>query len=128
MSDEDHSTIWLRPPTQCDLWENPARADDEFEKAFDLIERFEDSSHYMRALLKCTDCGQLYFYEWIEWTNWFSGDDDKMYMTLFPVETEHEIELMKRASEYQLTHFLPSLHLEDTPRWFGKDFDKNIEK
>ena len=54
-------------PTQCHLWqtENFSSQDLSLEN-FELLETFADDSHFWRYLLKCKECGQLYFYEFYE--------------------------------------------------------------
>jgi hypothetical protein len=81
----------LRAPTQCHFWktDDPNPGGDETE----LVKSFEDESHLFRALLRCRDCGQLYFYEWSEEIDWVNGDDPQ-YQTWVPVE-EHVDDLLK---------------------------------
>lgn len=82
----------LRAPTQCHFWTaehpNPGRDDTE------LVKSFEDDSHLVRALLRCRDCGQLYFYEWYEEIDWVNGNDP-WYQTWVPVDEQDLDDLLK---------------------------------
>ena len=82
----------LRAPTQCHFWkaDHPDLRGDEKE----LVKSFEDESHLFRALLRCRDCGQLYFYEWYEEIDWVNGNDP-WYQTWVPVEEKDIDDLLK---------------------------------
>jgi hypothetical protein len=110
----------LRNPTQCVLWQHPERIGGKFAEIFKGVEDYEDSSHLTRSLLKCKECGQLYFHEWYEWVDWEEGND-KMYTTLIPVRTKEEIETLKGTSTFMLMTFFPRLQLDGGPKWIGKD-------
>lgn len=58
---------------------------------FDQIQTFEDTSHWWRHLLKCEDCGQLYFHEFYEEVDWQDGDDPQFW-TFIPVYTDQDVE------------------------------------
>lgn len=113
-----------RKPTQCHLWDDP----DIITKSFDdfaMIKSYEDSSHFDRALIKCTQCNQLYFYEFYEEIDWEDGDDPQ-YITLIPVESEQEADLINSYSPLELLMLSPRL-CKDSPKgketsvyWFGK--------
>jgi len=86
----------LRPPVQCTLWSNPeliGAAKDRFE----AVETFVDESHLHRSLLKCRECGQLYFSEFYEMVDWDDGDDAQ-YTAYVPVETPAEIDATSRRA------------------------------
>jgi hypothetical protein len=68
--EEPNTFVQLPPPTACALWEHPERAGGKFSEIFEEVESYEDSSHLPRALYKCRECGQQYFYEWYEWVDW----------------------------------------------------------
>ena len=54
----------MKEPTGCIYWNKPEDLTSEvLDNGFDLIERFDDSSHLMHALMKCRECGQQFFYE-----------------------------------------------------------------
>ena len=54
-------------PTQCVLWNNPELVSGPLNERFDLLETYADESHLKRRLLRCRECGQLYFHEFYEW-------------------------------------------------------------
>jgi len=113
----------LRPPTQCVLWQKPELVAPLSER-FEVLENFVESSHLDRALLKCRECGQLYFYEFNETIDW-DGGDDAQHLTYIPVQTREEAEALKEASDLSL--FSPRLKRDhptgtkaETVRWIGK--------
>jgi len=96
----------FKKPTQCILWNkaNLTPADLDFER----VKTFTESSHFDRNILKCKECGQLYFHEFYEIVN-FGGDDD-MYDTFIPVETNEEIKILSETKEpMELLQFSPRL-------------------
>ena len=112
----------MKNPTQCILWNKaeltPADLD------FELVKTFTESSHFDRNILKCRECGQLYFHEFYEVVNF--GDDD-MYDTYIPVETEEEIKILSETkNSLELLQFSPRLQYDlergkNSPlRWIGK--------
>jgi hypothetical protein len=113
--------VELRHPTQCILWEQPERLKGRlFAACLERIESYEDSSHLVRGLYKCRECGQLYFYEWYEWVDWDDGDD-RHYTTLIPVQTEAEIEALKQESTPSFLRYSPRLQLDGGKIvWVGK--------
>jgi hypothetical protein len=91
-----------------------------FAACLERIESYEDSSHLVRGLYKCRECGQLYFYEWYEWVDWDDGDD-RHYTTLIPVQTEAEIEALKQESTPGLLRYSPRMQLDGGKIvWVGK--------
>lgn len=106
----------MKAPTQCVLWEHPERI--EMPEQFEHLATYEDDSHLIRRLLKCRECGQCYFYEFYEEIDWENGNDPQ-YRTYIPVETEEEIEELKKSSSFELLRFTPRLQ-----RDFPKEADK----
>jgi hypothetical protein len=112
--------VQLPPPAACALWEHPERAGGKFAEIFEEVESYEDSSHLSRALYKCRECGQLYFFEWYEWVDW-DGGDDRSCSTLIPVQTPEQLEALKQTDMFGLMRYYPRLHLDGgTPVWNGK--------
>ena len=106
----------MKKPTQCHLWQK-----DNFTNAdlldFEIIKTFIDESHFIRKLVRCKQCGQLYFNEFYEWIDWENGNDPQ-YVTWVPVETKEEIETLRKTSVMDLLHIRPCLR---------KDFPKHIK-
>lgn len=88
---------------QCHFWKsdhpNPQREEVE------VVKSFEDESHWHRALLRCRDCGQLYFYEWYEEIDWVNGDDP-WYQTWVPVE-ERDIDGLVQTTIWTIHEYVP---------------------
>jgi hypothetical protein len=60
----------MKKPTQGVLWEHPELVLEPLKDRFERIDTYVDESHLMRFLLKCRECGQLYFFELYEEINW----------------------------------------------------------
>lgn len=104
----------LKQPTNCILWAHPELAREPQASRFELIDTYEDESHWWRRLLKCRECGQLYFCEFYEEIDWVDGNDPQ-YSTFIPVQSDLEIELLKGTSRMELLNFFPRLQ-EDFPQ------------
>jgi hypothetical protein len=116
----------LKKPTQCTLWERPELVSGPREDLFEQIDTYVDESHLLRYLLKCRECGQLYFFEFYDWIDWEDGRDPQ-YTTYIPVEIDEEVEALKNASSLELLQFSPRLQRDfpadaekPTVRWIGK--------
>jgi hypothetical protein len=95
----------LRAPTQCHFWhaDDPNPGGDDTE----LVKSFEDESHLFRALFRCKNCGQLYFYEWSEEIDWVHGDDPQ-YQTWVPVE-EQDVDDLLKANIWTVRAYTPRI-------------------
>lgn len=114
-------------PTQCVYWNNPqlVRAAP-MKEGFELIDTYADESHLKRYLLKCRECGQLYFFEFYEWVDWEHGND-LQYSKYIPAPSVEDAQTLKQASQAELLLFSPSLNIDfprdaDAPKiyWSGK--------
>ena len=114
-------------PTQCIYWDNPDLVrSTPMKELFELIDTYEYESHLHRYLLKCRECGQLYFFEFYEWVDWEHGNDPQ-YTKYIPVPTVEDAQMLRKASQAELLLFSPSLNI-DFPRdaeastmyWAGK--------
>lgn len=76
-------------------------------ETFYLIHTYIYESHWWRYLLKCRECGQLYFFEFSEEIDWEKGEDPQCSVYI-PVDTLQEIETLKRNTG-TLEHFRPQL-------------------
>jgi hypothetical protein len=95
---------------------------------FEALETFEDDLHLHRTLERCTECGQLYFYEFYEFVD-FDGGKDGQYKTWIPVEDEEQAESLARLDVHELLQYGPRLQ-RDLPKgsdvpleptWMGKN-------
>lgn len=114
-------------PTQCVYWRNPelVRAAP-MKEGFELIDTYAHESHLVRYLLKCRECGQLYFFEFYEWIDWEHGEDPQ-YSKYIPVPTVEDAQMLRKATQAELLLFSPSLNIDfpkdaDAPKlyWAGK--------
>jgi hypothetical protein len=129
MSESDRTSPEFKEmpaPTGCSLWRQPDAVLKPRE-CFEVVETFANESHLSRSLLRCRECGQLYFHEFYENVDW-DGGNDAQYWTYIPVPTRDEAERMKDISVFQLMLYLPRLqwdhrtgHDGATLRWIGKD-------
>jgi len=116
--------VELRHPTQCVLWEHPERVKGSaFSRCLEEIACYEQGRHQTRTLEKCRECGQLYFYDWFEWSEREEGIDWAV-SNLIPVQTEAEIEALKQASSSDLLLYWPRLQMAGGEvGWVGKDWE-----
>src|SRR5690242_11136001 len=96
----------MKPPTQCALWKTPQLINDQ--SFLEGLETFSDEEHFREFLLKCHECGQLYYYLFYEETN-FSGGEDTLEVNYIPVESDEEIEALKKARLWEIHSVFPRL-------------------
>jgi hypothetical protein len=120
-------TISIPTPAQCHLWLkedlSPADLDG---TTFERLHTYDDDSHLNRRLLRCTDCGQLYFYEFYEEID-HDNSEDPQYRTYIPVTDEADAAKLAKMWPFELLTFTPRLQ-RDFPReakhpsvcWIGK--------
>ena len=94
-------------PDKCHLWKNGEAMTDE-KAVFDQVISYVHQSHLLRDLLRCKDCGQLYFSEFYEVVDWVGGNDSQ-YSTYIPVASESEAAALSRLSPHELLAFSPRL-------------------
>lgn len=118
--------IIMKEPIQCHLWNNPSSDSLDYNN-FELIKTYEEDGHFSRRLVKCKECGQLYFKEFYEWIDYENGNDPQ-YTTLIPVETDEDIERLRKTNVFGLLQFRPCLRSDfpsttDVPKvyWLEKD-------
>jgi hypothetical protein len=114
-------------PTQCVYWDDPKPVRScPMKELFELIDTYAYESHQSRYLLKCRECGQLYFFEFYEWVDWENGNDPQ-YSKYIPVSNLDDAEMLKNAEPHDLLRFSPSLNIDfpkdaevATMYWSGK--------
>jgi hypothetical protein len=125
--EQSNGTHQMKNPVQCAFWENPGLVLAPQNERFERVDTYaDDDDHWIRTLLKCRECGQLYFFEFYEVVDWINGEDCH-YATHIPVETNAEIETLRKTSHLELLKFYPRLQ-KDFPRgatktmarWVGK--------
>ncbi len=114
-------------PDTCHLWnEEYTKEDKNISDDFEQLFTYIDDSHLIRRLLKCKDCGQLYFYEFYEEIDWVNGYDPQ-YRTWIPVRTKEDAKKLSVMQVIEILEFFPRLQ-SDWPayaekpkfKWFGK--------
>lgn len=100
-------------PSQCHLWQkqNLSMSDVNLKDGFTRLTTFEDESHLIRSILQCTDCGQLYFYEFYEVIDWEHGNDPQ-YRTLIPVTSSEDAEQLNKLPPVELLQVFPRLQID----------------
>jgi hypothetical protein len=99
--------------------------EDDLKDAFEPVRSIMHESHDRRSVVKCKECGQLYFYEFHEDIS-FSGGGDSQYETYIPVETEEEIEALSKTTYTSILEYLPRLLYDKSSEgnvsvlWVGK--------
>jgi hypothetical protein len=99
----------LREPTQCHLWKlnHPELGRDAKDDKMELVKEFERDSHLIRSLLRCSDCGQFYFYEFYEEIDW-SGENDPLYRTWIPID-EKDIDDLLKVNIWTIHDYTPRI-------------------
>ncbi len=113
-------------PTECHLWKNGDPSMDQLRTDLITIKTYEDDSDLIRELKKCRVCGQLYFYEFYEWTDW-EGGNDPQYRTWIPVQDISDADTINELSSMELLRFSgirsdypSSAKRPSGPRWIVK--------
>lgn len=109
----------LKIPTQCELWEKPELVDGPLKERFERLETYAHDSHLIRYLLKCRECGQLYFFEFYEWIDWEDGNDPQ-YTTYIPVDSQEQGNRLSGEDVVGLLTYFPRLRIG-----FPKDATKS---
>jgi len=109
----------MTEPVDCILWDKPELVlEGTVKDRFERIDTFVQESHWWRYLLRCRECGQLYFFEFSEEVDWEHGNDPQ-YTTYIPVETIEEGEALSKQTSMELLNRHPRLQ---------KDFPKSAAK
>ena len=101
-------------PTRCHLWtKNPLEWEDM--QAFVELERYVDESHLIRKLVKCSDCGQLYYYEFYEEIDWDKGED-LQYRLFMPIANKEAVKELNKLSNIDILQHTPRLQFDWTDK------------
>ena len=96
----------LPEPATCILWTEPARA---ASLAWETVVGFDEDDGFHRRLVRCPECGQLYFLD--ERAGTARGEDLR---TLIPVPTAEHAAALALAAHASLLRIRPIL-LENWP-------------
>ena len=83
----------------------------------ETIETYLDDSHNRRCLLRCHECGQLYFYNFLEFVDYEKGEDPQ-YRTYIPVASAEDAAMLSGLPERDIANHTPAIH-SDWPK--GQD-------
>jgi len=104
----------MNAPIRCHLWRAETLTTAEIYATLERVETYVDDDHYSRRLMRCRECGQLYFREFIEEVDYAEGNDPQ-YSTYVPVESEAEIAALRATDRVGLLQFVPQLR-SDFPK------------
>jgi hypothetical protein len=68
-----------------------------------------DDSHHMRRLMKCRECGQLYFHEFLEFLD-YEKIEDPQYRTYIPVTSPEDAAFLSALPQWDLIGCAPAIH------------------
>jgi hypothetical protein len=72
-------------PVQCALWKADRLSQQMLYDLLEFVERLtDDDDHLRRSLMRCKECGQLYFHEFYEVAD-YAESNDGIYQTWIPV-------------------------------------------
>ena len=95
-------------PRKCIVWRSPESLED-IHKLLDAIEIYMDDSHHMRRLMRCRECGQLYFYEFLEFVDYENGEDPQ-YRTYIPITSAEDAAFLSQLPPWDLLRCVPAIH------------------
>jgi hypothetical protein len=98
-------------PRQCIYWASPEQVRGAMAERFELVDTYVKDSHWWRYLLKCRECGQLYFFEFYEQVDW-EGGNDPQYSKYIPIAGIEDVALLKDTTPIGLLRFTPSLNID----------------
>lgn len=107
-------------PTQCHLWTKELLNDRDLD--FDYIEDWSDDEladleHCWNYLVKCNQCGQIYFYQMHEEGR--ESGDEQMYDTYIPIANDQVvIDELKQMGPYQMMNVEPQLQYDSKRKVF----------
>ena len=104
------TSIKTSHPTKCVLWRTENLSIDQLRQILEIITIYEDDSHLIRRLLRCKECGHLYFKEFYEEIDWIEGKDAQ-YWTWIPVDDAESGEELNKLSPLELLSY-PSIRYD----------------
>ncbi|HMX33228.1 MAG TPA: hypothetical protein PKC66_13390, partial [Leptospiraceae bacterium] len=96
--------LHITEPIDCHLWKIRFPSVEDWPLDLKTLVVFEEDVHFERSLKQC-DCGQLYFYEMIEFID-FERGEDPIYRTLIPIADEQTAVSLNSKSKFELINFL----------------------
>ena len=108
----------IMKPIQCHLLNLKTLTEEDI-AGLEHVKTFSEGSHFVRCILKCAQCGQLYFYEWFEEIDWVAGNDPQ-YATWIPIPEMEAAEKLNGKAPIELLICLPQIRCDSTmkvPIW-----------
>ena len=112
-------------PKKCTLWRD-LKPLEKIAETFEAIETYMDESHHRRLLMRCRECGHLYFYEFREYVDYENGNDPQ-YRTFIPVTSPEDAAALSSLPPGDIAECIPAIHIdwpkdEDRPSkfWLGR--------
>lgn len=101
-------------PHNCELWkqEHPSLNLEDVKEYTNSFPVYADD--VIRKLKKCVECGQLYFYEMLEYIDWDEGNDPS-YRTYIPVVSATEADKLAFVSQLEIVEQIPQIR-KDWPK------------
>ena len=101
-------------PVNCSHWQKPPEKDS---LSMVTLKSYTDDNCLEHDLLKCSECGQLYFYQYFEETDWSNGGCCS-HFSLIPVNDSDTAEELIKETPYELLS-LPGIRWEnnENPKW-----------
>lgn len=93
----------------------------EARREFKEVKSLVEETHLFRRILKCNECGQIYFYLFYETVDWERGNDPQ-YTIFIPVRNMKEAEELNMKTLFELTCTVPRLQFN-----FVRDDTRSIE-
>lgn len=121
------NAINTSPPYECILWRNDNPSIELVRSALEVVATYLDDSHLIRRVLRCKECGHLYFYEFYEVIDWQEGKDGQ-YWTWVPVDDEESAGNLTRLTVQQILGYLSIRYdfpkgsdAARGPEWYGRE-------
>ena len=113
-------------PNECHLYHHRPLTAELIRASLAPVKEYTDDLHLIRSLLRCSECGQLYFHEFFEIVDWVNGNDAQ-YSSWIPVADEASADQLSLLSPMELNAYggihvdFPSGADEPTaPYWTGR--------
>lgn len=91
----NNAAIRVVRPEKCHLMDLAGLAAKDIIGPMETVKAYQDESHLIRMLYRCSRCGQLYFYEFYEEIDWVDSEDPQ-WRTMIPVADEASAGLLNR--------------------------------
>lgn len=115
----------IHQPLNCALWRGDRL--ENIREVLETIETYLDDSHERRCLLRCRECGQLYFYHFLEFVDYESGEDPQ-YRMYVPVTSAKDATSLSDMPEWDIAAHTPAIRSDwpkgqDKPKvfWVGRN-------